>query len=136
VDASRSTGVAIFNTHCRWVDPQELPEPRGGTNLAGAFEEIGWVAPTTATLVSDGQPDNAEAAHAAGLRLQCPINICFVGDGDDLQAMEFCRRLCEATGGAFATEALTLTALDKTVQTVRKMLGAGTPASIPLGGGV
>jgi hypothetical protein len=128
--------VAAFSSRCRWVELKDCPEPEGTTDLAQAFAEIGKVAPTSATLITDGQPDDAEAAHAAGLLLKCPINICFVGDADDSQAVEFCRRLCEATKGTFATEALTLAALEKTTQTIRKMLGDGTAktASIPLGG--
>jgi len=128
--------VAAFSSRCRWVDLQTCPEPHGSTDLAGAFGEIGKVRPSSVTLITDGQPDDAAAAHAAGLLRKCPINICFVGDDDDTQAVEFCRRLCEATKGTFATEALTLAALEKTRHTIRKMLGEGTPtaASIPLGG--
>jgi hypothetical protein len=128
--------VAAFSSRCRWVDLKECPEPQGTTDLAQAFAEIGKVAPTSATLITDGQPDDAAGAHAAGLLLKCPINICFVGDEDETQTVEFCRRLCEATKGTFATEALTLAALEQTTHTIRKMLGDGTPttASIPLGG--
>jgi hypothetical protein len=128
--------VAVFSSHCRWVDLKTCPEPHGSTDLAGALAEISQVRPTAVTLITDGQPDDSGAAHAAGLLLKCPINICFVGDEDETQAVEFCRRLCEATKGTFATEALTLAALEKTTHTIRKMLGDGTPttASIPLGG--
>jgi hypothetical protein len=115
---------------------REVPEPYGNTNLAQAFEEIGQVSPTSVTLVSDGQPDDDEAAHQAGLALRCPINILFVGDPDETYAIDFCRKLCSATKGTFATEALTLAALDQTTSTIRKMLGDGAAAraSIPLGG--
>jgi hypothetical protein len=128
--------VAAFSSRCQWVDLKQHPEPQGSTDVAGAFVEIGKVAPTSVTIITDGQPDDPDAAHTAGLLLKCPIHICFVGDADDLQAVEFCRGLCEATKGTFATEALTLAALDKTLQTVRKMLGDGTarPVAIPLGG--
>jgi hypothetical protein len=128
--------VAVFSRHCRWADVREVPEPHGNTDLAEAFKEIGQVRPSSVTLITDGQPDDTEAAHAAGLLLNCPINICFVGDEDETRAVEFCRRLCEATKGTFATEVLTLAAIEKTTHTIRKMLGDGTPmtASIPLGG--
>jgi hypothetical protein len=128
--------VTAFSSDCRWINLQTCPEPYGSTDVAGAFGEIGRVNPTAVTLITDGQPDDADAAQAAGLLLKCPIHICFVGDADDLQAVEFCQHLCEATKGTFATEALTLAALEKTTHTIRRMLGDGTSktASMPLGG--
>jgi hypothetical protein len=126
--------VAVFSHVCRWVDLEKVPEPYGNTNLAGAFMEIGKVHPTTITLVGDGQPDDPQAAHTEGLRLRCPIHILFVGDPHDAQAIEFCRTLAKATHGTFATKVLTLASLSTVTATVRKMLGAGAPASIPLGG--
>lgn len=128
--------VSVFSHHCCWVDLHEIPHPIGNTNLADAFVEVGKVRPTSLTLVTDGEPDDADAAHVAGLALHCPINILFVGNPDDAYAIAFCRRLCEATKGTFATEALTFAALEKTTHTIRKMLGDGTAKtmSIPLGG--
>jgi hypothetical protein len=126
--------VALFSRHCRWTDLREIPQPSGNTNLAEAFIEVGKVRPTSITLVTDGQPDDTEAAHAAGLALRCPIHILFVGEPEDAHAIDFCRTLCQATRGTFATEVLTLASLSKVTTTMRKMLGAGTPESIPLGG--
>jgi hypothetical protein len=126
--------VAIFSRYCRWVDLREIPEPHGNTNLADAFVEVGKVAPSSITLVTDGEPDDTAAAHAAGLALRCPINILFAGDPHDTHAVTFCRTLCEATKGTFAMEVLTLASLSTVTSTMRKMLGAGAPTSIPLGG--
>jgi uncharacterized protein with von Willebrand factor type A (vWA) domain len=128
--------VATFNSRCRWAAVEAVPDPMGGTDLAHAFAVIGEARPARVTVVTDGQPDDMGAAHEAALALHCPVSVLFVGDASDRDAIAFCQRLCAATKGTFATEVLTLAALSKTTETIRKMLGAGqaTPTSIPLGG--
>jgi hypothetical protein len=121
--------VAVFNTSCRWSGVAAVPEPDGDTDLAGAFEVIGKVNPLRVTVITDGQPNDTEAAYAAGVRLGCPVHILFVGDPGDEDALAFCRRLCETTGGRFATEVLTLKSLTSTAATVKGMLGDGTTSS-------
>jgi Mg-chelatase subunit ChlD len=121
--------VAVFNSYCRWSAVAAVPEPDGDTDLAGAFEVIGKVNPLRVTVITDGQPNDTEAAFAAGVHLGCPVHILFVGESGDEDALAFCRRLCEATKGTFATEVLTLTSLAQTTATVKGMLGDGTKPS-------
>jgi hypothetical protein len=123
--------VAVFNRDCRWSGVAAVPEPDGDTDLAGAFDVIGKINPLRVTLITDGQPNDEEAALTAGLQLGCPVSILFVGEPDDEQALRFCRKLCDATKGTFATEVLTLTSLAHTAATVKGMLGNGTkPSSV------
>jgi hypothetical protein len=121
--------VATFNTYCTWVGLVAVPEPDGVTDLARAFTYIKQANPLRVTLVTDGQPDDQDEAYEAALALQCPVNILFVGDEGDEYAVTFCRRVCTATKGEFATEVLSVQALEHTTATMRKMLGAGTPTS-------
>lgn len=127
--------AALFSNHCEWSTLEHRPEPDGNTNLSGAFDRIGQVAVTSATLVTDGEPNDAAAAHARDLALGCPISVLYVGDVSNAEAIAFCQRLCLATGGTFATEALTLTATPKVTATLQRMLGTGAPpkAAIVLG---
>jgi hypothetical protein len=119
--------VAVFSDGCRWTRPEVKPKPFGMTDLAGAFQTIGQVAVTHVTLVTDGEPNETGDAHTRGLALGVPISILFVGDPALEVAVTFCRRLCLATGGTFATEVLTLTSSQAVAKTLQRMLGTGTP---------
>ena len=120
--------TAIFNDDCRWLTQERQPTPEGMTNLAGAFDYIRQIKPTVVTLVTDGEPNDMDAAQTRGLALGCPVSILFVGDPQLEEAISFCRRLCQSTGGTFATEVLTLTSGAAVVSTLRRMLGTGAPA--------
>jgi hypothetical protein len=126
--------TAIFNDRCRWTSLETVPTPSGQTYLAQAFHEVGRVSPTLITLVTDGEPNDHDAALTAAVALQCPINILYVGDPNGTEAIIFCRQVCEQTKGTFATEVLTLQSVQTVATTMRKMLVADTarPSAIAL----
>lgn len=122
--------MATFSSDCHWQVLEEQPNPHGGTDLARAFRHVGQVPLTRLTLVTDGQPQDMEAAHEAGITLGIPISILFVGDDTDTEAVTFCQRLCIRTGGMFAREPLSLTSTPMITKTIQRMLDTGeTPKS-------
>jgi hypothetical protein len=78
-----------------------LPEPAGGTALHAALEAVARLVPRPERLllISDGEPDDPQAALTAarGLRPMM-INALFVGDDRDAAAKGFMRALAIAGG--------------------------------------
>src|SRR3954453_7348875 len=68
-----------------------LPEPVGGTAMHLALLEAEKLRPSSVVVVSDGQPDDPNAALAAAQRLRCRICSYFVGDERDHAATAFLR---------------------------------------------
>ncbi len=103
VEAAAS-GIETYCFSSSCVKTKIIPQPQGGTDLADAFCVLKNVAPAAMhlILVSDGMPDNVENAIYHGKRLQCPINVIYIGvQGDSGES--FMRRLAEDTGGKWLT---------------------------------
>lgn len=108
----------IFNSDFMWSDI--IPEPTGGTNLAGALDFTAQVKPEHLIIVSDGEPDSAEATMLAAKKLNCKIDVFFVGPkGSPGDA--FLKQLATSTGGT--SEAVSFKEL---AVKVAGMLSAGT----------
>ncbi len=80
-------------------NPEDLPLPNGGTALAEALLLAASFRPSRTVLISDGHPDNAEAALAASFRVGGYLDVLYCGPSDDLTAIAFMRRLAEGRNG-------------------------------------
>lgn len=86
----------VFSSNCFPVEI--IPEPQSNTNLAGAFETISSETMNRVILVSDGMPDNPESAISFAKRLQIPVDVLFIGEGES-SGEKFMRELSHTTGG-------------------------------------
>jgi uncharacterized protein with von Willebrand factor type A (vWA) domain len=79
----------------------KLPEPGGGTDLAAALQAVAHLTPRPDRLlvISDGEPDDPQAALTAARALRpMTIHSIFVGDDRDHAAKGFMRALAIAGG--------------------------------------
>jgi hypothetical protein len=76
---------------------------QGGTDLENAlkFCKIGDVAGMQFIVISDGQPDDDEAALAIARTYQNRIDTIYTGPESSIGGREFLRRLADASGGRF-----------------------------------
>jgi Mg-chelatase subunit ChlD len=79
--------------------PETMPTPSGNTALHLALEEARLLRPAKTIVISDGQPDDAEAAITVAGRIPGIIDIVFVGSDNDRQAIRFMNRLARMGGG-------------------------------------
>lgn len=91
--------IAFSSTPRRVDSPQHLPYPSGGTALHLALSETVKAQPGVTLVISDGQPDDAEAAIREAAKLKGRIDVIYVGPDDDADAIAFMRRLAAAGGG-------------------------------------
>lgn len=105
--------VYAFSYSCERCDPNCIPEPSGGTDLAKAFKHLKVEGHKSVILITDGQPDDAAEAleEAKGLRLE----IFYVGAG---RKPAFLTQLAKACGGS----AREVTMDKQLADTVRKLL--------------
>jgi hypothetical protein len=94
--------LVVFGRRVRELTPPEpgapvrLPEPAGRTPLAQGLRLVaGWpVPPARVIVISDGEPDDGQAALAAARALRpAIIDALFVGDPGDHTAIRFMRTL-------------------------------------------
>jgi Mg-chelatase subunit ChlD len=79
----------------------KLPPPDGSTALHLALNLIGKMTPkpTRVVVISDGQPDDGEAALRSGRALApCAISAFHIGPDNDAVAIAFLRELASAGG--------------------------------------
>ena len=90
-----SGSVWQFDSFCREVfgPPYSPGEPSGGTDLAGAIATVARFQPRPLIVVSDGVPQDGEAALAEARALNTRIITRFVGDDADFGAIAFMRAL-------------------------------------------
>lgn len=93
----------VFDDEHDWTE--ELPDPRGGTDLAGALRKVAEDRPTTrrVVVVTDGYPNSREDALLAAKELGKPIDVFYVGPESEQDCIDFLRRLAEAGGGNFGS---------------------------------
>lgn len=88
-----------FNDNLFEVNLDNVPEPQGSTELAPALSSIlQEYRPTSTLVVSDGVPNNRDAALSVAGRFQGVINTLYIGPEDNQAAIAFMRSL--ATSGA------------------------------------
>jgi hypothetical protein len=110
IDALRTVVDKVRSTHpvplaafpqggynrCELVD--NVPEPRGMTPLAQAIQFGHMQEATHLVVVTDGVPDSQQAAFDAARAFGGPIDVFYIGDGNDHGAT-FCEQLAKLTGG-------------------------------------
>ena len=99
-----------------------VPEPSGETPLHLAIDFGRTEGATHLVVVTDGQPDNEDAAFSAARAFGRPIDVFYIGDGLD-RGSSFSKELAEMTGGTCG-----LTDLGKPKELagkIRLMLGDG-----------
>ena len=79
-----------------------LPSPSGGTALHLALDRAGAERPRQVIVITDGEPDDEEAALVAADRTSGLIDVIYCGDDSSRQAIDFCRRLARRGGGRYA----------------------------------
>lgn len=90
-----------FASGCASVPaPEDLPEPAGGTDLAGALRKLGDWTPGRTIVISDGQPDNEADALAAADALSGRIDVIYCGPDGDATAIAFMQRLARTGAGS------------------------------------
>jgi hypothetical protein len=95
-------GAALvgFASTARRVDaPTDLPSPAGGTALHLALDAASALRPGRTLVISDGEPDDEDAALAAAGRVPGRIDVIYCGPDSNTQAIAFMRRLATAGGG-------------------------------------
>ncbi len=78
---------------------EKIPDPSGMTPLDEGIDFSRQARATHIIVVTDGQPDDQDAALAAAKRFGGTIDVFFIGDENGYGA-EFCRELARVSGGA------------------------------------
>lgn len=98
-------GVISFSDSAQFC-PNGVPvNGGGGTDLAGALRlaKTADVAGMRFIVVSDGEPDDEEAALAEARRFVGRIDVIYVGPETSTHGRDFLARLARARGGEFVT---------------------------------
>lgn len=96
--------LLAFSDRAREVESARLlPSPDGGTALHLALRAASAHRPTRTLVVSDGHPDDPEAALVAAAGLTGRIDVVYCGPDGDREAIAFLARLARSTGGRCAT---------------------------------
>jgi hypothetical protein len=80
------------------AEVDDLPEPYGSTDLAGALVVVQKFKPSKTIIISDGLPDDAAAAVRAVEGLTGQVDTIYCGP-DGHAAIQFLRSLSRRTGG-------------------------------------
>lgn len=94
----------------------DIPEPGGnGTPLAEAIDYAAGRGALHLIVVSDGAPNDEQAALRAATASRCRIDVCFIGRAGD-PGEAFLRRLAAASGGQCDTLSLATKALETKIR--------------------
>jgi hypothetical protein len=116
---------AFESTVTEIESPEQLPVPQGGTALHLALERAAELCPGEVVVISDGAPNDAEAALAAARKLPGVVQAIFVGDEvRNREAVQFMTRLARENGGRVITRRLSDPAFESSV---RAVLGLPAP---------
>lgn len=83
--------------------PEQLPSATGSTALHLALEAAQREKPVRTLVISDGHPDDEEAAIHAAESLSGRIDALYIGPDSDAAAIAFLRRLAFRCGGTVHT---------------------------------
>ncbi|GMU82455.1 MAG: hypothetical protein AMXMBFR47_23260 [Planctomycetota bacterium] len=121
--------VVAFNSQ-PWLvrNVRELGSPHGGTNLALAFNVLAAAQPVHTVVLSDGEPDNCDAAFEAAQQLLGPIDVIYCGDPQNVSATRFLQSLARERRGLYVVEDLRAPATQLPA-TVMKLLSSPRPAA-------
>jgi len=115
--------VAAFGGAVGVIVVDSIPSPSGGTPLTDAIQFGQREGATHLVVVTDGYPDNPHTALDAAREFGRPIDVVYIGDGND-EGSRFAAELARITGGTCS-----LTDLGKPKELAGKivlMLGDGT----------
>jgi hypothetical protein len=91
--------LIAFSSTVREIEPgAPLPEPGGSTDLAAALTYIGSLQPQRIVVISDGEPNEPDAALAAARALGCAIATYYAGGERNHAAVAFLRALAWCSG--------------------------------------
>lgn len=97
---SPGTRVVAFNDIVTEIEPRAtVPEPEGRTALHLALLHAMRWQPAKVIIVSDGEPDDKQAAIAAARALGCVIETIHCGPEDDRAAIGFLKTLALCSRG-------------------------------------
>lgn len=101
--------VLAFDDSVEEVPCDNIPEPRGGTNLAKALRHLIPREPLHVLVMCDGSPDSPAHAFDAARELaqQCLIDTLYIGPETDERAITFMRELAAVGHGRFSIFSLT-----------------------------
>ena len=86
----------------RAAGPAELPAPSGGTALELGLAAAAQCNPAATLVISDGEPNNPNAALAMAEHLPGTIDVIYCGDESNRSAVDFMRRLARLGCGRYA----------------------------------
>jgi len=97
---NRKALLLAFSWRTWWCETaDDMPRPEGDTDLAAALLVAAEKFPAKVIVLSDGVPNDEQAALRAADRIPGVISCAFVGDDDDRAGMEFMRKLARVGGG-------------------------------------
>jgi len=97
----------------------------GTTRLDAAFQHIAPLKPRKTILISDGCPNNRDAATAMAAALTGTIDIIFCGPETDTTAIQFMESICKLSGGRKIKWDMELGAEIEGVNPIRLLLPPG-----------
>ena len=99
-DDLQSASILAFSSFVYPIEhPSQLPTPNGGTALHWALAAAAVQKPSKVIVISDGEPDDQQAAFEAAEEIPGVIDAIFVGDESDKIAIEFMKKLSRMGGG-------------------------------------
>lgn len=116
--------VAFASAPVELRSAADLPAPAGGTALHLAIDMAAGMRPARTVVVSDGEPDDEEAAIAAADRLPGRIDVIYCGPEGNARARAFLMRLARTGGGAYVDCNLRVNPLALR-PAIRGLLGSG-----------
>jgi hypothetical protein len=91
--------IAFATTPREIPAPASLPQPHGRTALHLALRAAKAYLPRHTLVVSDGWPDNEQAALEVATTLSGTIDVIYIGPDHDQKAIAFMRRLADVGHG-------------------------------------
>lgn len=97
--------ILAFSDRCIFVPGGVPPLLNSNTDLAGAlrFARVADTGNVRFVIISDGEPDQADAALSEARRYRGRIDVIYVGPEARPAGREFLQRLAQARGGALLT---------------------------------
>lgn len=105
--------------------PDDLPSPTGGTALHLALRAAAAMRAASVVVISDGRPDDEEAALDVAREIPGAIDALYVGPEDDAQAIAFMKKLGRIGGGTVVVK--DLLKCRSIVAPLRSLLGLPAP---------
>jgi hypothetical protein len=125
----RGARILAFDSVVHEVEsPEQLPEPSGSTRLDLAIERAREFQPFELIVISDGAPDDAEAALSRAREMPCVIQTIFIGDERQKpDAVRFMNKLAHENGGKAIVRRVTDVSFESAVRSLLQL-----PAPIPV----